>query len=351
MVAIGAAAIGALPATAALDTVALFEATAPAVVRVVIAEEPNDEGVVTKSVFSGCFIDKEGRVLTNSGGGAPISRIWVEKDGLSYLAKLVGSDSQTRIALVQLIKLPEQFGTLPLDNAGPRAPVGAPVMRVSSPLELDPSPTQGLVTGYESSLPSEVFPFTYTRINLPAGPGDGGAPVVDESGHLVGITVASVPEIASSYLVPVTALKRIVRDLQNTGKVSYGSLPMEFGERADPTNVVRQVVVLSVEADSTASRADVRPGDIVRRIGSTSVRRINDVRDELFAAQPGQFITLEVERNGKRIPFALPVDERPAAAAVRPTPATGSIEDAKGIPSETPKLQPPTRPADYEYRP
>ncbi|MGH8021359.1 MAG: S1C family serine protease [Opitutaceae bacterium] len=354
-IACAAAIPGTLQAGAALDTVELFNSAAPAVVRVVIAEEPDEKGLVTKWAFSGCFIDEEGRVVTNSASGAPISRIWVEKDGLSYLAELIGSDPQTNIALIQLIKLPEDFGTLSLDDTRARAPVGTPVMRISSPLELDPSPALGLITGHESSLPSSVFPFTYTRINLPAGPGDGGAPVVNESGQLVGITVASVPEISSSYLVPASALKRIVSDLQNTGRVSYGSLPIQFGERADPTNVARQVVVLSVEPDSTASRADVRPGDIVRRIGSTSVRRINDVRDELFAARPGQFITLEVERNGKRIPFALPVDEQPIEAATRSAtaPVAGPVKDGKssGTPEEPSKLQPPTRPAELEYRP
>ncbi|HEX9781148.1 MAG TPA: S1C family serine protease [Opitutaceae bacterium] len=334
-----------------MDAVDLFQKLSQAVVRVVIAEEPNDDGLVTKWAFSGFFIDAEGRVLTNSASGAPISRIWVEKDGLSYLAELIGSDPQTNVALLQLVKLPEKFETIPLLESSQRPPIATPILRIASPLELEPSPAVGLITGYESSLPSGVFPFTYTRVNLSAGLGDGGSLVVDADGRLVGITVASVPEISSSYLIPANALRRIVEDLAQTGAVSYGTLPIEFVERADPTNVIRQIVIASVVPESSASRADVRPGDVVRRLGSTAIRRIHDVRDELFSARPGQFITLEVERNGKRIPFALPVESRAEKHRPPPVPPPTDVQQ-EGEKAETPRLRPPTRPSESDsYHP
>ncbi|WP_442890471.1 S1C family serine protease [Congregicoccus parvus] len=353
----------AMPLAAEFDTIGLYRSASSALVRVVMVEEPGPDGVVTKWAFSGFFVDDTGRVVTNTGSGAPLSRVWIEKDGLSYLAELVGSDPQTNVALVQALKMPENYATLPPDAALPAPPVGSRVLRVALPLELDPTPTSGMVTGYESALPTGVFPFTYTRVDMPAGLGDGGSPVVDATGALVGVTVFSVPDISSSYLVPARALRRIVDDIVATGSVDYGALPLEFAERPDSNNISRNVVVASVVKDSSAARADVRPGDIVRLIGSTSIRRLNDVRDEIFAARPGQFITLEVERDGRRIPFALRVDKRPdkprvtlpttppEAQTATPTGDDTSASTRETQPATPPRLQPPTRPSGTGFLP
>jgi S1-C subfamily serine protease len=321
----------------------LHRRIATAVVRVnILSDDVSEGGLPTKWTFSGFFIDREGRVVTNIGSQGAISRAWIEKDGLSYLAEVIGTDPRTNLALLQLVKLPEKFGIVPIPESDEPLPIGSFALGVTHPLELDPSPTLGLITGYESSFASVVFPFTYTRVNLPAGPGEGGSPIVDLEGRLVGVSVASVPDVRSSYLVPSRALARVVADLLTTGRVAYGSLPVEFAERPDPSNLVRHVVVASVVADSSAARADVRVGDVVRLLGASTVRRIHDVRDALFFSRPGQFISLEVERDGRRIPFALPVDVASGPTA----PKAAERPSAQPLPAAPPgtTLAPPTRP-------
>ncbi len=325
----------------------LHRMIAPAVVRVsFLYEDPAGRGVPTKGVFSGFFFSRDGKVLTNVGSKGTVSRAWVEKDGLSFLAEIVGTDPRTNIALLQLVKLPEEFGVIPIEPGGETPPPGSMVFGLSVPLDLEVNSGLGMVSGHESNFADVVFPFTYTRINLPVGNGEGGSPVVDLQGDLVGITVASLPDVRSSYLVPARALPRIIEDLERSGKVAYGELPIEFAERPDPTNTSRLVVVAAVAPDSSAARADVRAGDVVKRLGTSTVRRIHDVRDAIFQARPGQFISLEVERAGKRIPFALPVERHDETAA--PPAPEGEVLAPAPAPAPDRPLSPPTRPSAGE---
>lgn len=325
------------------DPVVLFEQVSPAVVRVIIlSEDPSQKGLPAKLWYTGFFIDGEGHVLTNIPGDEPISRVFVERGGLSYLAEVVGRDLRTRLALLQVVKLPEKFASIAIPEASAPLPVGSTVFEVSRPLELAPSPALGLITGYESEVASQEFPFTYTRVNLPTGLGEGGSPFVDRDGSLVGISVASIPAVRSSYLVPARALGRIVADILKDGEVAYGTLPLEFAEQPDPSNTYRQVVVTSVVPDSSAARADVRVGDIVRQLGPSTIRRMNDLRDAVFYAYPGQFISLEVERDGRRIPFALPI-ERLREAQQSPPTVDPSANQLEPLPQPG-TLSAPTRP-------
>lgn len=291
--------------------VSAHEAFAKAVVRVkAVTEELDASGKPTRWVSSGFFIDREGRVVTNLATTAAPSRVWIEQNGLPYLAELVGFDPITDLALLQLVKLPERFGVIPIEDAAKKLPVGSLALAITSPLEFDPTPFLGLVAGYESYFTSFRFPFTYMRVTIPAGPGENGSPVLSLHGKLAGISVASLPDVRSSYLVPARALARIVADLSALGRVAYSDLPIDFVEKPDAANLNRQVVVAGVKPDSSAARADVRTGDIVRLLGTDPVRTIHDVRDALFYARPGEFISLEVEREGRRIPFALPLEEK-----------------------------------------
>jgi S1-C subfamily serine protease len=285
---------------------------ASAVVRVKFATEDLDAtGQPALGISSGFFIDREGRVLTTIHPSVRATRIWVEKDGIESLAELVGADPRTTIGLLQVVKLPERFGVIPVAEEADKRPIGSFVVAITNPQQLEPSPALGLVTGYESFFTKHQFPFSYLRVNIPVGMGEGGSPMLDLHGRLVGISVFLVQEVRSSYLVPTRALSRIVKQLSTHGRVVYGTVPLEFGEFPDSSNLVRQVVIQRVAPDSAAARAGIRAGDVVRRIGDTQVRRIHDVRDSLFATDVGQYIQLEVDRDGRTLPFALAVEAAP----------------------------------------
>lgn len=286
----------------------IYQQRSDAVVRVKVATQSLDESGQSKTslvVFSGFFISPDGRVLTNAIPKRESTRAWIEKDGLSYLADVVGSDERTNISLLQIINLPPRFAHISLGALEERPSIGTLAIAITSPLDFAPSPSFGLVTGYESHFANFVFPFTYTRVSIPIGPAEGGSPVFNARGQLLGISMASMPEVRSSYIIPVRALGRLVDDLGKRGSVQYGVLPIELEEKADRYNTSRGVAVKSVVAGSPAHRAGMREGDQILRIDGIKIESLNQARDIIFYKEPSTFMHFDVRRGDTKLEFAI----------------------------------------------
>jgi S1-C subfamily serine protease len=314
----------------------LYQEHSNAVVRVKVATEDLDENGkprISLLVFSGFFVSPDGLVLTNSTATTQANRIWVEKNGLSYLAESVGNDPKTNVGLLQVLKLPRSFSHIPLEAANGIQKIGSVVMAITSPLDFNPTPSIGLVTGAESSFSNFVFPFTYTRVGIPGGPAEGGSPILNLDGHLVGISVASVPEVRSSYVVPTRALVRLHAQLKSTGTVRYGAIPVEFSERPDRLNVAKEITAAQVSPNSSAAKAGLAEGDVLRSIDGQAVNKMNHLRDAIFYAEIGATLKFDVEREGTRLTFDLPVEaleDMPTAS----TPASPATPEATRPPGE-----------------
>ena len=239
----------------------------------------------------------------------------MEKNGLSYLAEVIGNDPRTNVGLLQVLKLPRSFSHIPLTLSDEVHQIGSFVMAITSPLDFSPTPSIGLVTGSESFFSNFVFPFTYLASAFPGGPAEGGSPVLDLDGRLVGISVASVPEVRSSYVVPTRALIRLHAQLEAQGSVQYGGLPVEFAERPDRLNVAKEIYVSEILPGSSACKAGLQEGDVLRDIDGLPVESINQLRDTIFFAEIGDFLSLEFERDDERLSFALPIEPLAAMAA------------------------------------
>lgn len=278
------------------------------IVRVKVAtEEPVADGEpkVVLRVFSGFFISENGQVLTSHLPPNETTRVWIEQKGISYLADVVGSDARTNVALLQVINLPDSFNYIPLDAAKERQEIGALAFAITSPLDFNPTPKFGLVTGFESHFAEVVFPLTYTRLSISIGPAEGGSPAFDADNELMGIVMATLPEVESSYIIPARALARIVDQLETNQKVRYGVLPIEFEEKADSYNLSKRVVVKSIVPGSPAEKGGLLPSDQIVSLNGNAIENLNDLRDSIFFEDPGAFLLFKVKRDDKELDFAI----------------------------------------------
>ncbi|HAT59200.1 MAG TPA: hypothetical protein DCS60_00320 [Opitutae bacterium] len=279
-----------------------------AVVRVKVATETlseSNEPKVVLRVFSGFFISEKGQVLTSYLPTDNATRVWIEKGGISFLADIVGSDARTNVALLQVINLPDSFDYIKLIEEKKSLEIGALAFSVTSPLDFSPTPKFGLVTGYESHFAEVVFPLTYTRLSISIGPAEGGSPALDANNELIGIVMATLPEVDSSYIIPVRALTRIVSQLTKYQEVRYGLLPIDFEEKPDTYNIGKRVLVKSIFPGSHAERSGLQPGDEILNLEGSQIADLNNLRDSIFFKDPGDFLLFTIKRDQKELDFAI----------------------------------------------
>ena len=286
----------------------IYQEHANAVVRVKVATEKRTDGGETKvelSVFSGFFISEKGQVLTSYMPLNEATRVWIEQNGISYLADILGSDARTNIALLQVINLPKSFDFIELIKDKEPQSIGVFAFAVTSPLDFNPTPKFGLVTGFESHFAEFEFPFTYTRLSIPIGPAEGGSPAFDANGELIGIVMATLPEVNSSFIIPTKALARIAKQLDEYQSVRYGVIPVTFEEKADRYNLSKRVLIKSIVPGSPAERGGLRAKDEVVSLDGIPADSLNEVRNSIFFKSPGDFILFKIKRDDKELEFAI----------------------------------------------
>lgn len=286
----------------------LYQHHKDAVVKVKVAIQSRDQNgkeQVALTVLSGFYIDDKGTVLTNAVPLQEGPRIRIEKDGLQLLAVPIASDPRSNLGLVQVAKPPADIHFIDIQQKAVAPEIGSLAYAITSPLDFAPTPKLGLVSGRESSFTDIEFPFTYTRVSIPSGPAEGGSPVFDSTGALIGVSVASLPEVDSSYIVPTLALQRIVEQLRASKTYHHTSIQARFAEQVDPTNLNRNIVVTEVRPESIAAKSGLQAGDQILKFQGDPISRLNALRDAIFYSEAGQFVSLIVRRKDKEIEIAL----------------------------------------------
>lgn len=312
---------------------ALFERVSPAVVSIqamkINKAKPNRRFETV--VGSGVLIEKDGQVLTNAhvvDGAASLSVTLDSGDRLP--ARAIGIDAVLDLALLRI----ESKGGLPVAKLGDSATlkVGDEVVAIGNPIGLDQTMTRGIVSGLNRILPG-VSDQPMIQTDAPINPGNSGGPLVDRCGHVVGInTFISEDAQSIGFAVPVNAVKGVLRDLREVGRVVRPWLGLQ-GRGVDGrlAGIIRMplapgYLVEIVYDGSPADRAGVRGGnlsvvvqgeeyllggDIVTAIQGTPIKTHQDYLARVKSLRPGQRVKLTIVRDGQTRELTLTVAERP----------------------------------------
>ncbi len=291
---------------------AVFSETAEKVVRIKAAYENGGEGgQLSLRVGTGFFVSADGLLLANASVTEGARQIYVEQGDSTFEAQLVGSDSESNIALLRVSGQEEgRFSFIPVDEQ-PYPRVGSLLISIGCALEFDPAPRLGMVSGVDSNFGQRVFPTAYVRTTIPANPGEGGAPVIDLNGRFLGMIVASLPEVSASYVIPANAIGRVRDDLLLAGEVQYGWIGLEVESRPRRTGDDAPLVVTLISEDGPADLAGMREGDRIVSIDGDPMAGINSMRQRFFLTRVGQFLNLTVEREGEPVDLSLRVGSLP----------------------------------------
>lgn len=285
------------------------------VFRVMAAHTTYDEKgelQIGQSSGTGCFISREGHILANASVVMNSDRTWFKYKGVDYSSELIGVEPSTNLALLKANNLPDDFSFLIPEPNQILPEVGSMVVMISCPWDFEPSPSLTMIAGADTSFANREFTTTHLRINSVVRGGEGGAPIIDMHGRFLGILVASTPsEIAYGYVLPARAVLRIRDDLLFAGKFIHGWIGIDLEIRSTIRDG-RQIFLKEVVPDSPSGEAGLMKGDVLVRMGDFSIQSISDVRNAMFFARAGQFLDVQVFRDGVLQDFTVRVTERPA---------------------------------------
>ena len=154
--------------------------------------------------------------------------------------------------------------------------------------------------------------------------GSSGSPVIDIRGHVVALNAGGANNAASSFYLPLWAVQRALRRIEQGRPVTRGTLytifhyrPFDELERLGlPRRVevaVRKaypqrtgMLVVSTVLTGSPSARVLEPGDVLVRVNGRYVTTFQPL-ERILDHAVGRQISLELERGGKKISVTLPV--------------------------------------------
>ncbi|MEJ2653096.1 MAG: DegQ family serine endoprotease [Gammaproteobacteria bacterium] len=262
----------------------------------------------TQALGSGVIVDaKHGYVLTNNHVGAQADEITVTlKDGRSLQAKLVGTDPETDIAVVQIPA--HNLTAVPLSDSD-KLRVGDFVVAIGNPFGLGQTVTSGIVSALgRTGLGIEGYE-DFIQTDASINPGNSGGALVNLQGQLIGINTAIIApgggNVGIGFAIPVNMAKEVMTQLIQHGEVHRGRLGILVQDltpdlaKAFDIKETHGAVISRVVKDSPAQRAGLKSGDVVIGVNGKPVATSSELRTSIGLLPVGTTVSLEVVRDGK----------------------------------------------------
>ena len=272
----------------------------------------------TNSLGSGFIISTDGYIITNHHVVKDADEIIVRMaDRSEYVAKVVGADEQSDIALLQI-----DGSNLPMVKLGDsdKLQVGEWVMAIGSPFEFDHSVTAGIVSAKGRPLPNENYvPFIQTDVAI--NPGNSGGPLFNLNGEVVGVNSQIYSRTGGfmglSFAVPINLVKNVYQQLKDQGHVTRGwlgvliqavnrDLAETFGMKKPSGALITRVL-----DKSPAEKAGFEIGDVIIAFNHREVINESDLPPLVGGTAIGKTVPVDIIRRGENRTLEVKIEELP----------------------------------------
>ncbi|MDQ7747197.1 DegQ family serine endoprotease [Hydrogenophaga pseudoflava] len=256
---------------------------------------------------SGFIVSSDGLILTNAHVVQDASEVTVKlTDRREFQAKVLGADPRTDVAVLRIDA--KNLPVVPLGSSRSMRP-GEWVLAIGSPYGFENSVTAGVVSAKGRSLPDDsLVPFIQTDVAI--NPGNSGGPLFNARGEVVGINSQIYSRSGGyqglSFAIPIEVASKVRDQIVATGKASHARLGVTVQEvnqaLADSFGLDKPegALVSGVEPGGPAAQAGLKTGDVILSVNGQPIVSSGDLPAWIGQASPGEKVTLELARQGKR---------------------------------------------------
>jgi serine protease Do len=272
---------------------------------------------------SGFFISQDGYVLTNNHVVDGTSKVnIVLSDGTQENATIVGTDQYADVAVLKADGQVPAVATL--GNSDVLNP-GETMIAIGSPLgDFKNTVTVGVLSATGRSIDTgqgyQIEGLLQT--DAARNEGNSGGPLVNLAGQVIGINTLVVRGTGTGtvaeglgFAIPINTAQAVAQQILQKGYVPHPYLGIQW-QAITPGIAARYrlpadwgVYITDVAANSPASKAGLRQGDIITGIDDVSLDDTHSYLNTLFLHQPGDQVTLSVARGSKTLKIQVTLSE------------------------------------------
>src|SRR5579864_5979668 len=283
----------------------------------------------TEQSGTGFVVDKNGYIITNHHVIAKVDHIKVKlhtDDTNEYRARVIGIDPETDLAVIKI------------DPKGPLVPVtignsdavqvGDWAVAIGSPFGLDASVTAGIVSALARDINGPLQLQRFIQTDAAINPGNSGGPLLNIRGEVIGVNTMIATQSGGyqgiGFALPINMVARVYNDIIRTGKVTRGSIGIEWSKADDKPELFKAlgtnagVLVSRVQKGGPADKAGIKAEDIVIAMNGKPVKDGEDLVGRVSETPVGTPVNVTVDRDGKHMDFKVTISDRSEVFKDRP---------------------------------
>ena len=290
----------------------------------------------SSALGSGFVISSDGYIVTNNHVIDKADEIVIEFfDGKELVAKLVGRDPKTDIAVLKV----EASEPLPFVGFGDSdvARVGDWVMAIGNPLGQGFSVSAGIISARNRTLrsgPYDDFIQTDAAINR----GNSGGPLFNMSGEVIGVNTAIISpnggSIGLGFSMSSRVVGRVVKQLKEYGETRRGWLGVQIqdidSDMAEALGLDKvSGALVSGVPEGPGADAGILSGDVIISFDGVEVEDTRGLVTAVGNADVGKVVRVIIFRDGKTKTIKVTLGRREAAEKEKLVPVTKAPEKIK----------------------
>ena len=311
---------------------------------------------------TGFLVDKNGYIITNQHVVADndnnlVDHITVKLHGdpVDYHAKVIGTDNETDIAVIKID--PKRALTPVVIGNSDGVQVGDWAIAIGSPFGLEATVTLGIISALGRDISGAQQLQRFIQTDAAINPGNSGGPLLNIRGEVIGVNTMIATQNGGSqgvgFALPINMVAHVYNDIIKEGRVTRGAIGVSFAKNYNNKNdtLIRAmgfdhgVLVSEVRPGGPADKAGIKVDDIILGLNGSAVKDGDDMVNRVADLPIGTQVTLNCDRDGKKVDFKVTIQDRMELWADR-----AEVVGHRPNPPETSKPETPITTVEFGFQ-